>query len=209
MSANEEGLLLVVSGPSGAGKTTVLSELLRRRSDLYFSVSSTTRTPREGERDGVSYHFVGLQDFQTDLAAGRFIEWAEYAGNLYGTPLRPLLDAKRAGKVVVLDIEVRGALQVRERCPDAVLVYMWPGSFDELERRLRGRGTEQEQMLRMRLAIAMEEYKSLPEYKYRVINHTVEAACNALEAIITAERCLIRRRPCILDADGRFPHGAG
>lgn len=192
MMASEKGFLLVVSGPSGSGKTTVLSRLMAERDDLYFSISSTTRAPRAGERDGVDYSFVSVEQFKAGLAAGNFLEWAEYAGNFYGTPVRPALDAINSGKVAILDIEVRGAFQVKERYPDAVLVYMWPGSFEELERRLRNRGTESERMLQMRLTIAMEEYKAAGEYKYKVLNYRVEDACRALDAIITAERCRIR-----------------
>lgn len=198
MSSSERGLLLVISGPSGSGKTTVLTKLLAKRNDLFFSVSATTRRPRIGERDGVNYFFRSRQAFQDELSDSSFIEWAEYAGNYYGTPLRPLLSAIDDGKVAVLDIEVRGAIQIKRKLPDAVLIYMWPGSFEELERRLRGRGTEDEPTIRRRLAIAMEEYNAIGAYKYKVINHTVEAACDALEAIITAERCLIHPSETII-----------
>ena len=192
MTTNDKGFLLVVSGPSGSGKTTVLSRLMAKRDDLCFSVSSTTRAPREGERDGADYNFVSVRQFEADIRAGRFLEWAEYAGNLYGTPEQPALHAINSGKVAILDIEVRGAIQVKEMHPDAVLVYMWPGSFEELERRLRKRGTEPEEVVRKRLMIAMEEYKAFGEYKYSVLNKKVDDACQSLNAIITAERCLIK-----------------
>ncbi len=192
MRMSERGLLLVVSGPSGSGKTTVLTRLMQDRDDVFFSVSSTTRTPRPGERDGTDYNFVCAEKFEEELDAGHFLEWAEFAGNLYGTPAAPVLEAINLGKVVILDIEVRGALQVKEKYPDAVLIYLWTGSFEELERRLRRRGTEREEVLRRRLEIAMEEYKAIGEYKYKVLNYEVEEACRALNSIIVAERCLIK-----------------
>ena len=136
------GQLIVLSGPSGVGKSTVISELLGQRQDIHFSVSFTTRQPRVGEADGVNYHFVDRAEFERMISAGELLEYAEYVGNYYGTSLKVIQEKVAAGTDVLLDIEVQGAAKVRAKCPEAVLIFIIPPSFEELSRRLRGRNTD-------------------------------------------------------------------
>jgi guanylate kinase len=192
------GVLIVISGPSGAGKSTVIRELLsaekRFEKPLFFSVSSTTRAPRAGEKDGVHYHFVSRADFETLIERDGFLEYAEYAGHCYGTPRAPVEQYLAEGGCALLDIEVRGAMQVKSRRPDAVLVFLMPPSWEELEKRLRGRQSEPEEKIVRRLAIAHEEFNYIGDYDYVVFNDSVEKAAQQIEAVIRAERCRVARQ---------------
>lgn len=190
----ESGILLVLSGPSGAGKSTAMAEFLKKCPDTLFSVSVTTRAPREGEVDGKHYHFISHRQFEEYINEGKLLEWTKYVENYYGTPGEPIWEAMHGGKVIVLEIDVKGALQVKEKCPQAVLVFLTPQSITEVERRLRKRGTDTEDVIQKRLRAAAEEYQSLGEYKYIVVNDTVEEAVRQLEAIVLAERCRAERR---------------
>lgn len=174
------GRLFVVSGPSGVGKGTVLSRLLSACPNLWKSVSATTRAPREGEVDGVDYYFVERKDFERTAAGGGFLEWAEYSGNLYGTPVASVRKHLEAGENVVLEIEVQGAMQVRRSAPDAELVFVAPPSLEELERRLRGRGTEDEEAVRARMEAARMELSHEMEYDTVFVNDDIEATVDAL-----------------------------
>lgn len=185
----DKGLLLVVSGPSGAGKSTVIGKVMQDREDVCFSVSATTRAPRYYEVDGLDYYFISAEKFAAMEANDEFLENAEYAGNRYGTPAAPVDKAVAEGKCVVLDIEVQGAAQVMKKRPDCVSVFLCPPSLDELERRLRGRGTDTEETMRLRLATAVEEYKVAGNYDYIIINDDANQSSAKLEAIITAHRC--------------------
>ncbi len=193
MGKAEEGLLLVVSGSSGSGKSTVLRRWLERHPEVWFSVSCTTRPRRRGETDGDHYHFITRQQFEGDIAGGGMLEWAEYAGNLYGTPLEPIRRAMEEGRTAVLEIEVQGAMQVKRLFPDAVLIYIRPSSFEELGRRLRKRNTENEEDIRRRIEIAREEYAYLDRYSHELINDDVEKAVVQLESVYEAEK--LRHRP--------------
>lgn len=168
------GLLVVIAGPSGVGKGTVHARVRAALPDAVLSVSVTTRAPRPGERDGVHYHFVDPARFEELTRNDELLEWAEYAGNLYGTPRQPVADAVARGSVVVLDIEVQGALQVKERVPEALLVFLLPPSFDELERRLRGRGTEGDSEVERRLATARMEIATQHEFDVAVVNDDLD-----------------------------------
>ena len=161
----QKGLLLVVSGPSGCGKGTVLKEVMQQQ-DLYYSVSLTTRAPRPGEVDGVQYHFVSKEQFEEMIARDEVLEHAEFCGNYYGTPRDAVEAMRNEGKNVILEIEVQGAQQVMQKCPDAVSIFIAPPSMTELEKRLRGRGTEAEEVIQKRLATASGELKDAPNYKY-------------------------------------------
>ena len=184
-----KGKLVVLSGPSGAGKSTVIGQLLQKRDDISFSVSATTRDPRPGETDGVNYYFRSYTEFQEMVRQGQFLEHAEYAGNCYGTPRGPVDELLRAGRTVILDIEVQGAFQVKQSMPEAVMVFLAPPSLTELERRLRGRATDSEEKIRIRLETARREYALAGKYDYIVINDVAEHAAAELDAIITAEKC--------------------
>ena len=192
------GFLLVLCGPSGAGKGTVVSGLMARENQyaqaLEFSVSMTTRSARPGESEGKNYYFVSREMFEERIKAGALLEYAEYAGNLYGTPRDAVERAVENGKVVLLEIEVRGALQVKKTFPDAVMVFIMPPTFEELEQRLLRRATETQEVIAKRLAIAREEYQSVSAFEYYVQNDTVSGAVLELDSIICAERCKVKRR---------------
>jgi len=197
-SKNKKGVLVIVSGPSGAGKSTIISRVSKQRSDIRFSVSATTRAPREGEIDGVNYYFKTQEEFWEMIKADAFLEHAEYVGNSYGTPAAPVDENIEAGYTVILDIEVQGAAQIMEKRPDAVTVFLCPPSLEELERRLRGRGTDSEEKIRDRLMAAHREYAQAHKYTYIIINDDAEEAVRELDSIITAERC---RSKYILEGD--------
>lgn len=188
------GKTFIVSGPSGVGKSTVLHALFEGRDDLYFSVSATTRAPREGERDGVDYHFIHADRFRNMIAEDAFLEYAEYVGNFYGTPKKYVDAAMDAGRDVILDIEVQGAIQVVSKRPDTVRIFIAPPSWDELERRLTERGTDSQEKIQKRLLRAKVEFQTAHTYDYFVINDTVENAVQELDAIMTAEHCKPKER---------------
>ena len=191
---DHRGKLIVVSGPSGAGKSTVIGKVMERRNDLCFSVSATTRKPREGEVDGVNYFFVSGTEFDRMIGDDELLEHAEYNRDNYGTPRAYVEEKRRAGMHVLLDIEVQGARQVRERVPEAIKIFIIPPSLQVLEQRLRGRGTETEEQIQRRLARARGEYREADFYDYVVINDNLETAANELNAIITAELCRYAER---------------
>ncbi|MCI5690766.1 MAG: guanylate kinase [Clostridiales bacterium] len=190
----KQGTLVVVSGFSGAGKGTVLAQVLARRPDLYFSVSFTTRPPRQGEQDGVNYHFVTREEFQARINRGEFLEYAEYVGNYYGTSMRVIREKLEQGIDVILEIEIQGAAKVREKMPEAVSLFLVPPSFEELSRRLRNRGTDSEEKIQQRLEAARREVREIEQYDYIVLNDTVDRAVEEILAILTAEGCRKERR---------------
>ena len=189
-----KGRTFVISGPSGVGKSTVLKALLESRPNLYFSVSATTRDPRPGEVDGVHYHFLDVDTFRDWIARDQFLEYAEYVGNFYGTPKKFVDDAMEAGKDVILDIEIQGAIQVSSKRPDTVRIFIAPPSWTELERRLTERGTDSPEKIQKRLLQAKVEFQTAHTYDYFVINDTVENAVGELNAIMTAEHCKPQER---------------
>lgn len=187
------GFLLVLSGPSGAGKNTVLNATMALRDDLVYSVSATSRPRRPHERDGVDYFFLTPEEFQRRVEQGEFLEWAEYCGYCYGTPRTFVEESLNKGYVVVMDIDIQGAKQIKERMPNAIFVFLLPPTLDELEARLRGRRTDSDEAISKRLQVAYEELRAGVEYDYAIVNNTVEEAAAQLSAIITAEKCRIHR----------------
>ena len=189
-----KGNLFIVTGPSGAGKGTVLGRLLPTMEQLQYSVSATTRAPREGEEDGVNYYFLNRNDFLNMVDRGEFLEYAEYVGNFYGTPAGPVDECLEKGVDVILEIEVQGALTVKSKRPEAKLVFIIPPTFADLELRLRSRGSESDEVIAKRLEKAKEEYSMANHYDYIVCNGEVEQAVEELRSIIKAARCTVDRR---------------
>ena len=194
----ERGQLIVLSGPSGVGKSTVIAELFAQRSNIYFSVSYTTRQPRVGEQDGVNYNFVSREEFERMIADDELLEYAEYVDNYYGTSMKLIQEKLDAGIDVLLDIEVQGAAKVRARCPDALFIFIIPPSFEELSRRLHRRNTDSEEVIAGRLAKARQEFREIPKYAYLVINDKVANAVHEIEAILTAAECRVSSRSRML-----------
>lgn len=188
---NKRGTLFVITGPSGTGKGTVLNLVLKTLEDLYYSVSATTRSPREGETDSVQYYFTTRMLFEKMIVEDALLEHAEYAGNYYGTPAAPVDEALSAGKDALLEIEVQGALQVKRKRPDAVMIFLAPPSFAELERRLRGRHTESDEAIARRLDAARRECALIGEFHYIVENDVAAEAAEELRSIIRAARCRV------------------
>ena len=189
----KRGTLLVVSGFSGAGKGTVLSKVLEKRTDLYYSVSFTTRAPRTGEQDGVNYHFVTREAFQERIDRGEFLEYAEYVGNFYGTSMAVIREKLDQGVDVILEIEIQGARKIKKKFPEAVLVFVTAPSMEELKERLVGRGTETAVVIHQRLARAAQEAEGVDEYDYLLVNDQLEDAVDRLHNIIQSEHFAMRR----------------
>ena len=185
---DRKGRLFVVSAPSGAGKGTVIARILKLRPELVLSVSATTRAPREGEKEGVSYYFVSQDSFQYMIGRDEFLEYAEYVGEYYGTPKSPAYDSIADGKDVLLEIEVQGARQVMSVEPDATTIFIVPPDMEELERRLRGRRTESEEKLAARLERARQELEEKSLYDYIVVNDDVSRAAAEILSIIDGSR---------------------
>ena len=180
------GNLFVISGPSGAGKGTLVARLLREVPDCWLSVSATTRAPREGEVDGVNYYFVTVERFMELVEADEMLEWAQYSGNLYGTPKRSVLEHAEQGYQVLLEIEVQGAAQIRKAIPESVLVFIEPPSLEELERRLRNRGTDSEEAIQRRLETARVELERKGEYDFILVNDDLDVATEELVAFVNS-----------------------
>lgn len=187
----KKGKLYIISGPSGSGKSTVLREVFRHRRNVFFSVSATTRGPREGEVDGKDYFFISKDEFERMIAADELLEHAQYVSNYYGTPRKAVEAMLCEGKDVVLDIEVQGAGQVKAKMPEAVSFFIMPPSLEELEKRLRGRGTESEEKIRSRLSQAEREIAQSGKYDYIVVNDEVSRAA---EEILKTMRKIRRRK---------------
>lgn len=189
------GLLLVVSAPSAGGKGTILKEMFQRNKNLRMSVSATTRQPREGEEHGKHYYFISKDEFQSLINSGSMLEYAEYVGNLYGTPRGPIEQWLAEGHDVVLEIEVQGGAQIKKIVPDCVSIFITPPSMEVLEKRLRGRGTEEEDTILKRLNTAIQELTQAENYDYVVVNDQLEDAIDDMQAILRSEKLRYIRDP--------------
>ncbi|MFC3748779.1 guanylate kinase [Paenibacillus sp. GCM10012306] len=187
-----KGLLIILSGPSGVGKGTVCTALRPKMPELIYSVSATTRSPRAGEEDGVNYFFKSREQFLSMIEADQLLEYAEYVGNYYGTPRDFVEQTLESGKDIILEIEVQGALKVKEKFPEGIFVFLLPPSMDELKDRIRGRGTEHPDVINHRMSVAEDEINLMQHYDYAVVNDEIDLACKRIESIIIAEHCKIR-----------------
>ena len=193
------GLLLVVSGPSGAGKGTICNALVGSHPEIFLSVSATTRKPREGEIEGKSYYFMQEEQFKEKVANGGFIEWACFCGNYYGTPKDKVEQLLEEGKDVILEIEVQGAMKVRSEYPEAVFIFVLPPSMHELRNRIVGRGTETEEVINERLKTAAWEFSHIAKYNYILLNDNIESAVERFSAIICAEKARVPRNLALIE----------
>ncbi|MDK2867801.1 MAG: guanylate kinase [Clostridiales bacterium] len=188
---NFRGLLIVVSGPSGAGKGTICKALVKRDPSIVVSVSATTREPRNGEEHGIAYHFYDKEAFQTMIKSDGFLEYATVYDNYYGTPKQFVIDKIASGENVLLEIDIQGALQVKKKYPEGIFVFVLPPSMKELKSRIVGRGSETQESLTKRLSSAYSEIEYIKNYDYFIVNDTVEHATDILQAIIAAEKCRV------------------
>ena len=189
----KKGLLVVVSGPSGAGKGTICKNFMELNKEMLLSISSTTRNPRENEIDGVNYNFITKQDFEDLIGTDSLLEYVHVFGNYYGTPKKWVLECIEKGKDVLLEIEIVGAMKMKEKYPDAILVFVLPPSLKELKNRIVTRGTETIEQIENRMARAMQEIKTIEKYDYFIFNDNLTRAVDDLEAIISAEKNKVNR----------------
>ena len=193
IKSKKRGILMVVSGPSGAGKDTVCQELIKRNSNIWISISCTSRKPRKGEIDGESYFFLTEEEFEKKIDAGYLLEYAKYNGNYYGTPKDKINEYLDKGIDVILVIEVQGAKKIKELVKDAIFVFILPPNMKELKRRLTNRGTEDKEVILNRFKTAYQEINELSKYNYVVINDQVDKAASKIESILISEKCRIER----------------
>lgn len=194
-----KGILIVVSAPAGCGKDTLLEQALKINSNLYYSVSATSRAMRPGEIDGVSYHFRTREQFEQMIADGELLEYTEYVGNYYGTPKKAVTDMLEAGKDVILKIEIEGAANIRKIFPGCTLVFILPPSFAELDRRLHKRGTETDEIIKQRLETARKELKYAENYDYLITNAALGDAVDDFLAVVRAEKCRRGNREGVIE----------
>jgi len=193
-----KGILFVISGPSGAGKGTILERVLKNRQNIEFSVSATTRSPRPGEVEGIHYFFITREEFKQKIESSKFLEWAHVHDEYYGTLREWVQSRLDEGHDVVLDIDVQGALQIMKNAVDEVFIFIAAPSIDELHRRLTKRGTESEEKILRRLEVARHELEHVSKYEYLIINDDLSLACEQLNAIIVSEKCRTKRLACNL-----------
>lgn len=203
----KKGVLLVISGPSGAGKGTICKALLEKHKDIYLSVSATTREPRVGEVEGVNYFFTTKEQFLQKVEEGDFLEYAEVYGNYYGTPKSSVQKMLNEGRDVILEIDIQGALKVKENCEEGIFIFILPPSMEELKQRIIKRGSETPESLMRRFKSAYKEINYISKYNYAVVNDEIDTAVSKLEAIITAEKCRVdRMKNKVIDSKEGFIH---
>ncbi len=194
-----KGGVFIVSGPSGSGKDTVLAELFRNKPDLLFSISSITRAMRPGEREGDKYNFISREKFEDMIKNDELLEHNIFVGNYYGTPRKPVETAVSEGKDIIIEVDVNGAAQIRQKLPEAVSIFIMPPSFAELKRRLKGRGTESEELIEKRLDSALGEIKRAAEYDYIIVNDSITAAADDIMSVILSSSFKTDRQKNIID----------
>ncbi len=194
-----KGGVFIISGPSGSGKDTVLAELFRNRPDLLFSISSVTRPMRSGEKEGDKYNFISREKFEYMIENDMLLEHNVFVGNYYGTPREPVERAVAEGKDIIIEVDVNGAAQIRKKLPEAVSIFIMPPSFQELKRRLRGRGTESEELIEKRLNSALGEIKRASEYDYIIVNDNITAAADDILSVILSSSFKTDRQKNIID----------
>lgn len=195
----EKGMLIVVSAPSGTGKGAIIEKLLENDKNIVHSVSATTRTPRKGEKDGVSYYFIDKPEFEDMISNNDLLEWDKYCDNYYGTPKKYIDEITSKGGDVILDITVAGAVNIKREWPEAVMIFVLPPSIKELERRITGRGTDSAEAIKSRLDYAYAEFKHVDKYEYVVVNDDLNIAVKEVENIVISERMKYTRNPSIMD----------
>ena len=188
----QKGKVFVITGPSGVGKGTVVEQVLKKIENIYLSVSATTRQKREGEKEGINYFYKTKDEFQKMISSNEFLEWAEFAGDYYGSPKFSINNYLSCGKDVLLEIELQGAKQIKEKCPESILIFLAPPSFEALEERLIKRQTESIEKVKVRLKKAREEMKETKLFHYLVVNDHLNEAIDNVISIIRAERCRIK-----------------
>ncbi len=193
LKTKKQGLLIVLSGPSGCGKNSVIKQLLTIRPNCWISISCTSRQPRPGEENGKDYYFLSKEEFEKDITKEQFLEYAEYAGNYYGTPKKYIQQHLDQGEDVILEIEIQGALKIKEQLPETIFIFIMPPSLQELKRRLQNRKTEDAAKIDKRFKRAYEEINEISKYNYVVVNDVIETAAAKVNAILEAERCRVDR----------------
>ena len=193
LKTKKQGLLIVLSGPSGCGKNSVIKQLLTIRPNCWISISCTSRQPRPGEENGKDYYFLSKEEFEKDITKEQFLEYAEYAGNYYGTPKKYIQQHLDQGEDVILEIEIQGALKIKEQLPETIFIFIMPPSMQELKRRLQNRKTEDAAKIDKRFKRAYEEINEISKYNYVVVNDVIETAAAKVNAILEAERCCVDR----------------
>lgn len=194
-----KGSVVIISGPSGSGKDTILRLLLKKNPEIKFSISSTTRPMREEDKIEKKYDFLSVAEFEAMIENDQLLEYNRYVDNYYGTPKKPVEDAVNNGKDIIIEVDVNGAANIRKKMPDAISVFIMPPSFEELERRLLGRGTDSKEVIAARLETALSEIKRAPEYDYIVVNGDIDTAVDDVLAIITADGLKLNKQKYIID----------
>lgn len=189
----KRGTLIVISAPSGAGKGTVISNLLEKENNLWLSVSATSRAPRTNDIEGETYYFYSKEEFENKIKEGYFLEYAEYAGNYYGTPKKIIEEKLNEGIDVILEIEIQGAMQIKNLIPESIFIFIMPPTLEALKRRLVGRNTDSKEKIIERFKIAYKEINEVSKYNYVVVNDEVDNAVRKIQAIIKAEKCRVDR----------------
>lgn len=194
-----KGGIFIISGPSGSGKDTLLAELFKAKPEIMFSISSVTRPMREGEHEGEKYNFISREKFENMIEKGELLEYNSYIGNYYGTPKAPVIAAAEAGRDIIIEVDVNGAAQIKSKLPEAIGIFIMPPSFEELKRRLSGRGTETEELIEKRMNSALSEIERAAEYDYIVVNDDIKTAVDDIIFVISSSRLKLEKQKHIIN----------